>query len=373
MADRAGDNPRRTAADKERSRQLSRPVSGKEAARQVGRSTRPAQGRPQNGRRAAGDRRGQQQTTGRGRQPQGRPAGQRNQGRRPSQRPRRPAARPGRSRTALFTWGAVAIVLVVVIVVVLISQSGTTKNGLIYTPKPVSASIVHEVTHVPASVYNTVGTGVAGSIHTPAVVSGQPPLTYHGKPGAFALLGEFCPYCAAERWSIITALSRFGTFSGLRTMQSAPKDVYGKTQTFEFKTATYSSKYLGANLLEFYGQEKATGKRPVISKITKSELALISKYDKSTSTSSGGTIPFMDFGNKVFFAGASFSPTPLQGLSRATIAASLRNPHNGVTQLIIGTANYMSAAICAIDGGKPGAVCHSAGVQAAAKALKLSI
>jgi hypothetical protein len=382
MADRADDNPRRHPGDKERSRQMSRPVSGKEAARQVGRSSRP-QGRPQsgrNGQRPGGDRRGPsgggggrgQTRTARARQPKGR-QGQRPQARRPA--PRRPAARVGRSRTSLYTWGAIALVVVVVVVVVVVSQGGkkTTTTDLFYTPTPVSASVMHDVSHVPASVFNKVGTGIAGSIHEPTVLSGQPALKYDGKPGALGLYGEFCPFCAAERWSLITALSRFGTFTGLRTMQSAPNDSYPRTQTFEFKTATYSSPYLSTTLIEMYGQEKATHARPIITKPNKAEIKLIEKYDKSSATSSAGTIPFTDFGNKIFFAGAAFSPTPLQGLSRATIAASLKNSSNGVTQLIIGTANYMSAAVCAIDGGKPGSVCHSSGVQAAAKALNLTI
>ena len=32
---------------------------------------------------------------------------------------------------------------------------------------------------------------------------------------------EYCPYCAAQRWAMIVALSRFGTFSGLTTVHSA--------------------------------------------------------------------------------------------------------------------------------------------------------
>lgn len=187
----------------------------------------------------------------------------------------------------------------------------------------------------------------------------------------FGLFGNYCPYCAAERWAIISAFSRFGSFSGLRTMQSSPLDVFPATQTFAFNTATYVSPYFSAKLLEMYGQEKKTHSRPVINKPTKAESKLIAKYDVSSSGGSG-TIPFLDFGNKLFTAGASYSPGPLQGLSRSTIAGSLKNPNSPITKLIIGAANYMSAAICSIDGGKPGHVCSGTGVKAAAKALGLS-
>jgi Domain of unknown function (DUF929) len=373
MADSAGDNPQRSAADKERSRQLSRPVSGKEVAK-GGRGGRPqgAQGRAGQGARQA--RPGQQ-----ARRPQsGRGPAPRQAGRAGAKRPgaRRPPARrpvrPARSRRGLYTWGAVALVVVIVGIVVGISQtSSPTTKGVYFKPTPVSAKVLDEISHVPTSTFNAVGTGITGDNYVPTAVTGQKPLKFGGKAGLFGLFGEFCPYCAAERWAIITSLSRFGTFTGLRTMQSSPIDVYPRTQTFEFNTTTYTSPYVAAKLLEFYGQDKATGKHTVINAPTKAEIALIKKYDVGGTTRSG-TIPFMDVGNRVIFSGASFNPNPLQGLSRDTIAAALKNPDNPVTKLILGTSNYMSAAVCSIDGGKPGSVCTSAGVKAAAKALKLT-
>jgi len=36
---------------------------------------------------------------------------------------------------------------------------------------------------------------------------------------------SYCPYCAAERWSIIVALSKFGNFSGLTYMLSSAFDI----------------------------------------------------------------------------------------------------------------------------------------------------
>ena len=61
---------------------------------------------------------------------------------------------------------------------------------------------------------------------------------------------EYCPYCAAERWGMIVALSRFGTFTGLQTTHSAAKDgagnaeVYPNTATWTFVHSSYTSKYL---------------------------------------------------------------------------------------------------------------------------------
>ncbi len=282
---------------------------------------------------------------------------------------RRPGTR--RPRGPLFTWGSVVIVIAVLSVIVVVSQTSgkIPASKMLYTPRPVPASILHEITHVPSSSYNAVSTGLS-EITPPAVLRSQPALVLSGKPGLFGVFGEFCPFCAAERWSVITSLSRFGTFTGIKTMQSSPIDTDPRTQTFEFATATYSSPYVSAALLEMFGQDKPTGTHPVIHSPTKVEEQLIERYDASSSTSSG-TIPFFDVGNTVIFSGASFTPAFLKGLSRATIAAGLSDPSDPLTELILGASNYLSAGICSIDGGKPAAVCSSSGVRTAAKRLKL--
>ena len=56
---------------------------------------------------------------------------------------------------------------------------------------------------------------------------------------------EYCPYCAAERWAMVVALSRFGTFSGLSTVHSASteRDDLPEQPTWTFASSTYTSKY----------------------------------------------------------------------------------------------------------------------------------
>ena len=41
---------------------------------------------------------------------------------------------------------------------------------------------------------------------------------------------EFCPYCAAMRWSMAVALSRFGTFTPLHGIHSSSTDVDPSTR-----------------------------------------------------------------------------------------------------------------------------------------------
>ncbi len=52
-------------------------------------------------------------------------------------------------------------------------------------------------------------------------VAGDPLKGANGKPEIFYYGAEYCPYCAAERWSLIMAMSRFGEYKDLRLMKSA--------------------------------------------------------------------------------------------------------------------------------------------------------
>ena len=66
------------------------------------------------------------------------------------------------------------------------------------------------------------------------------------------------------------------------------------------------------------------------------------------------------------------TPAILAGLDQQEIAAKLTNPTDPVTEAIVGTANYLTASICAETGDQPASVCSAAGVHKAAAAMKLS-
>lgn len=285
----------------------------------------------------------------------------------------------------LLTWAAVGLVLLVVIVLVVVNVTGgnsSTGGGRTAAP----ASVVHDVTNIPASVYDTVGIHSSQTqVTAPSLLHGQRPLTFtaDGKqlPGIFFYGAEYCPYCAAERWAITAAMSRFGTFSNLGLTESSSSDVYPSTKTLSFYGSTFKSPYLAFQHVEAYtNQPTSSGSGyTTLQTPTKEQAALASKYDTSkyisslSSSTQNGSIPFMDFGNKALLAGASYSPAILQGLSQSQIAAGLNDPKNPVTQAIVATANYLTAATCAATGSQPTSVCSSSGVTAAAKAMGLSL
>ena len=101
---------------------------------------------------------------------------------------------------------------------------------------------------IPASAYDKVDTSKVSS--GPKKVTGSP-LTFDGKPGIFYSGAEYCPYCAAQRWPLVVALSRFGTWSNLsQTVSGASSGPFPETPTFSFYGSTYTSPYLAFQSVE---------------------------------------------------------------------------------------------------------------------------
>ena len=201
------------------------------------------------------------------------------------------------------------------------------------------------------------------AVTPPVVLTGQPVLMLAGKPGIFYLGGEFCPYCAAQRWVIITSMSRFGTFANIGNMQSSSSDVFANTPTFTFSKATFQSPYVTFQPVEHYSNvpDPSTGYYKILTPFTKEQAALVKKFSTAQFSSAATGIPFQDVGNKALFAGPSYSPGALSGLTRNEIAANLSDPTNPTTQAILSASNYMSATVCAIDGQQPSAGLHVQG------------
>ncbi len=291
-----------------------------------------------------------------------------------------PDGAPGmvhRPRTSLLTWGTVALVLVIVVVLVVIKITGGSSVSTPSAPAPPSAApsaVVQGVTHIPSSVYNAVGiVSPVATVTPPAVLGGQPPLERDGKAEVVFVGNEFCPYCAAERWALVAALSRFGTFSGLDASQSGSNEAFSSTPTFTFVGTHFKSKYVSTTLVEHYGDQKnaaGTG-YAVLEPIPPAVRTLMARYDRATGPGQGPLLPFVDVGNRAVVTGGDFSPSILQQLTNTQIATALDDAKDPVTQAVVATANYLSAAVCEADGQRPVSVCTSTGVSAAASALGL--
>jgi hypothetical protein len=255
-----------------------------------------------------------------------------------------------------WAWGGGVIVVVVAVVVVFIvlgtrpAAKSTSSSSSSLAP----ASVLAAVTGVSPTVSSSIGGGgvpkplqaVSGS---PAALTGS-----NSKPEVFYEGADFCPYCAAERWSLVVALSRFGTFSNLHTTTSSSSDVYPNTNTFSFYGSSYSSPYL-----DFASVESADRSDNPLQTPTAAEQAVFTTYDTSPYSTSAGGIPFLDLGNRYIASGSGVPPQVLQGLSLEQIAATLTDATSTVAQPIIGNANWVTAGICKLTGNQPGSVCSA--------------
>src|SRR5579875_2809834 len=139
--------------------------------------------------------------------------------------------------------GTVVVVLIVIGVFIFVANQPSGSSASI--GQPVAASIVREVTNVSPSVIAAVGVGKlpdGTTLPNPYRAISGPALTTNGRPQVLYIGGEFCPYCGADRWSLVNALSRFGTFSGLHYMRSAVTD--GDIATVTFHGSHYTSPYI---------------------------------------------------------------------------------------------------------------------------------
>jgi hypothetical protein len=154
----------------------------------------------------------------------------------------REAERRAEQRRRIYlAGGSIIVVVIVVLAFVLVKlnsgggTAGSSSNGPTGTAL---ASVTKQVTDIPTSVTDQVAGGkVPASFFVDAKTSSAvtsiqsmgsyfatvdgKALTQNGKPEVLYIGSEYCPFCAAQRWAMINAFSRFGTFTGLTTTHSS--------------------------------------------------------------------------------------------------------------------------------------------------------
>ncbi len=260
-----------------------------------------------------------------------------------------------RNRMPLWIGAAVAFALILIIAAGLWLRARGPSTGL-RLGGPAPTALMRDLTTVPAAVWAKLATRGA----VPAeVVRGKarPSLLYVGAEG--------CPFCAAERWPVIVALSRFGHWSGLDLMRSAPNDAsYQNIPTLSFLHSTFRSRYLTVTTKETAGRFLGpSGFYPPLMKLTKVEQATFNRYDGPPYIPQKyrHSIPFLLVGGRYLWIGSAISPGLLSGRAWSAIAREVHSGQGATGRSILVAANALTAAICAVDGGKPGGVCHLVG------------
>jgi hypothetical protein len=198
------------------------------------------------------------------------------------------AERRSKLMIAGATVGVVAIVVIALVIAAL--QGGTDVTGQSSTA--LDQATFAKVTSVPASALDTVG---AGASDNPPKTIDAPAMTKDGKPRVLYVGAEYCPYCATERWPLVVALSRFGTWNNLSASFSAPApEVNPNTATVSFHGATYSSQYVSFTGIETSTNKQTNGQWGKLDTLEGEDLALFQKFNAPPYVQSSGAIPWIN-------------------------------------------------------------------------------
>lgn len=261
----------------------------------------------------------------------------------------------------MITSASVGVVALVLIIIVVINQLG---SGSAAGATPLSSTVAGILLHPSPSVVQAVGSGSQpGQL---VRLPGDTTLKDNaGKMTVVSVGAEYCPYCAAERWVIVYALSQFGTFSGLSQIEFSSTDQFPNTNTITFYKSSYSSSFIDfspAELQDRDGKQLQTPSAQVEN--------IFTTYDRPPYTVETQQYPFLFIGGRYVLHNSSYSPALLAGLTWDQIATKLKNPADPVTRAIVGNANILTAAMCVALGDIPSSVCSSSTIQAIEPALR---
>jgi hypothetical protein len=292
----------------------------------------------------------------------------------------REAERRAEQRRRIYlAGGSILVVVIVVIAFVLVKLNSSGGTAAASSEGPTGAalaSVTKQVTGVPTSVTDKVGGGAipasffvdaktssaVSSIQSQgsyfATVDGTP-LTENGKPEVLFIGSEYCPYCAAQRWAMVSAFSRFGTFTGLTTIHSSSSDAFPNTPTLTFFGSNYTSKYISFTSVELQHNYRIgnstsdTVNYAPLQTPTAAQNAIMAAYDPE------GSIPFVDFGNKYAQVGniSPLTPQLLAGKTWAQVATAMNDPSSTIGQAEDANANYETAAVCVLTKNLPATAC----------------
>jgi thiol-disulfide isomerase/thioredoxin len=171
-----------------------------------------------------------------------------------------------------------------------------------------------------------------------------------GRLFVFFMGAEHCPHCAAERWSIVRALQKFGQWSGLKqTMSAARDELILNLPTYDFNEASYTSQHV-----EFVAREIKDREFKPLQKLLKTEEKFVQQYNSERS------IPFLLIGGRFMQIGAGFTPKIFVGHTFRQTETELKKAESEIRKTIDAEANIIAALMCVA--GLPQELCKESGV-----------
>lgn len=199
--------------------------------------------------------------------------------------------------------------------------------------------------------------------------SGSTVPTRGGKPLVLFVGSLFDAPSAAERWALVKALSRFGTFRGLTSTASNPA-VRGQAKipvpTYNLSRASYSSPYLTfahVDIQDFWAKP--------LQKLSPADDALVRRFQ---------FLPVLIVGDyflsRPMVAPQEFVDRRKRPYTFQHVRSALARNYNKLNLLgqltsdINAETNIQVALICHLDGGRPASICGTPTVRALVKRLR---
>jgi hypothetical protein len=266
-----------------------------------------------------------------------------------------------RRQRILFAGVAGAIVLAVVVVLIAVKLTQSSNKTAVstatnYVPDPAPGNVVTTLAGIPAtslsSSFGQYGKNLSSAPH--AVNGVAPPGQGTGGPPEFLYIGaNYCPYCAAERWAMVTALSKFGTFTNLGQTTSSASDVDPNTPTFTFYQSTYTSQYIKFVPVETTTNQPSGSGYQTLQTPTAAQQQVWSENDPQ------GSIPFIYIAGKFLQTGSPYDPGLLAGKTMNEIAQAATDPTTKIGQAIQAAAGSLVSDICSVTKDQPASVCSA--------------
>jgi hypothetical protein len=256
----------------------------------------------------------------------------------------REQARRRRGRMKLLRFGGIGLALAIVLALFMYYSRQQSSGG---SGVAVAATL--------GSVMATAPSSSTGNFHRVSA-----PMRRDFKPILLFIGAQYCPFCGAERWAIVKALGRFGTWSNLsRGDSSSGQDGFDTVPTFDLLHAGYDSSYIA-----FDHKDVADNAGNNLESLSSQEQTLFNKYDPS------GSIPLV-YVDGYAMTGSGFSPAELQGKSFSDVQRQLeQNGPEIYVNDINAEANLLTSFLCRGTGNRPASACATAIVQRIGRGIR---
>jgi Domain of unknown function (DUF929) len=221
------------------------------------------------------------------------------------------------------------------------------------------AAALSELNNVPMSVLfkNAEAANARQATPPEMLPPNAPRLSSNGRPEIIYIGTPFCASCAGERWALVIALSKFGTFKNLSGTTSS--DIHPGGPTFSFYGATYTSKYLSFVTDEQspVSVHRSAGFSENALFLSEQEHNVMTAWDVTPYAAQDDTVPFLYIGGKFLLSGFQYDPGTIWQMDFQAAAKMMTSGTTAISKQVEAAAGFLVGDFCALSHEQPAPVC----------------